>query len=213
MVPVLIDSVERPLSDLPMAQSLAMTLLVRTQTMGLLPPETPEHVDLDWDFLRAVAGVLEENGLAAAPSSLLRRFEPASMDDTQVADVLRAMIDALNASPHPAGEWLPVREMLGDDLVVRLLKISSSSIKRYSSGERDTPDETAWRLHIIARILGSLVGSYNEYGVRRWFGRPRRALEGASPAEVIIAARSEDDDHLRKAILLADELLGGAGAT
>lgn len=196
-----------------MAQPLALTLLVRTQTMGLLPPETPEHVDLDWDFLRAVAGVLEKNGVAAASSSMLRRLEPASMDDTQVAEALRAMIDALNASPHPAGEWLPVREMLGDDLVVRLLKVSPSSVRRYSSGERDTPDGIAWRLHIIARILGSLVGSYNEYGIRRWFERPRRALEGESPADVIIAARSEDDNHLRKVILLADELLGGAGAT
>ena len=33
------------------------------------------------------------------------------------------MIDALNTSPHPAGEWSPVREMLGDDLVVRLLRV------------------------------------------------------------------------------------------
>ena len=71
MVPVLIDSIDRPLSDLPQAQALAIALLVRPQTMGLLPPETPEHVDLDWDFLRAVAEVLEENGVAAAPSSLL----------------------------------------------------------------------------------------------------------------------------------------------
>jgi hypothetical protein len=213
MVPILVDSIERPLRDLPKAQVLAMVLLARAQTMGLLPPQTPEHVDLDWSFLRAIAGVLEDNGVAVGWSSSLRRLDPTSVEDTEVAEALRAMIDALNASPHPLGEWPPVREMLGDDLLVRLLGISTSSLRRYASGERDTPDETAWRLHIIARILGSLVGSYNEYGVRRWFERPRKALEGSSPSDVIIAARSEDDERLRDTLLLADELLGAASAT
>jgi hypothetical protein len=213
MVPVLIASIERPLSELPRAKALAMVLLARTQAMGLLPPHTPHRVDLDWDLLKAIATVLEENRLAADWSSHLRRIDPESVDDAAMAEALRAILDSLNASPHPAGEWAPVRETLGDDLTVRLLGISESSLRRYAAGERETPDAVAWRLHAVARIIGSLVGSYNDFGVRRWFERSRAALDGATPSEIIAAADNEDDGRLEKTIQLADELLGAGSAT
>ena len=62
------------------------------------------------------------------------------------------------------------------------------------------------------RLLAALVGSYNDYGIRRWFERRRSTLDGATPAELVEQADSEDDERLRRVIALADELTGAAAA-
>jgi hypothetical protein len=54
--------------------------------------------------------------------------------------------------------------------------------------------------------------SYNDYGIRRWFERRRSALDGATPAELLEQADSEDDERLQRVIGLADELTGAAAA-
>jgi hypothetical protein len=123
------------------------------------------------------------------------------------------MVEALDASPIPGGEWRPAREVLGDELLARLVGgISPSSLRRYAAGARETPDDVAWRLHVVARLLASLLGSYNDYGVRRWFERRRTALDGKAPAEVLQAADDEGDEHLRRVLALADDLVGAAAA-
>ena len=99
------------------------------------------------------------------------------------ADDLRALVEALDASPMPGGEWRPARELLGDELLARLVGgVSQSSLRRYASGARETPDDIAWRLHVVARILAALLGSYNAYGVRRWFERRRTPSAGSRPS-------------------------------
>ena len=54
------------------------------------------------------------------------------------------------AFPTPASEWHGVNRVLGGDVLARLLGISSSSVRRYLSGSRATPDEIAARLHFLA---------------------------------------------------------------
>jgi hypothetical protein len=125
---------------------------------------------------------------------------------------LRATLEAVDASPRPTAEWAPTRDVVDDELLARLLGISISSLRRYAGGERKTPDDVAWRLHLVARLLGALIGSYNDYGVRRWFERRRTALDGATPAEVLEQAESEDDERLRQVLRLADDLTGGTAA-
>jgi hypothetical protein len=56
------------------------------------------------------------------------------------------------------------------------------------------------------------VGSYNDYGIRRWFERPRNALGGATPSEVVENAKSEDDEGLGRLLSLAEELTGAGAA-
>ena len=142
------------------------------------------------------------------------RVEGPEFRCAQVAaiEVVRATLEAVDASPRPEGEWGPARDLVGDDLLARLLKVSNSSLRRYAGGDRRTPDDVAWRLHVVARLLASLVGSYNEYGIRRWFERSRRALDGATPADVLEQAPSEDDERLQHVLGLADELTGAAAA-
>jgi hypothetical protein len=138
------------------------------------------------------------------------RLPTASAEE--INRVLVSALDALEGSPYPAGEWYALRELVGDRLLARMLRISESSIRRYTAGGRRTPDDIARRLHAIGGIVSALRGSYNEYGVRRWFERTRVALGGRTPAEVIADAESEEDDGFRHVIELANELLGASAA-
>ena len=43
----------------------------------------------------------------------------------------------------------------------------------------------AERLHWIAMVTSDLAGSYNEFGIRRWFERPRSQLNGRSARQLL----------------------------
>lgn len=208
MVELQIESVESPLAESHTTGSLALLLVARAQLMGVLPPAT--HV-LDRELLAELAEQLQKRGIATiAAASLARAVRSEPVDDATLAEALRATIDAVAASPHPEGEWSAARELLDDDLLGRLVGVSSSSLRRYAKGERRTPDEVAWRLHLVIRLLAALLGSYNAYGVRRWFLRPRSALGGATPVDVI--ERGEPEDDVRRVVELAEALLGPLAA-
>lgn len=213
MVELRVASISDPLLRAPRSLPLVLQLVARGQTMGFLP-EGEGRIELSRDYLEELGRRLRLEGIAALPTArLLEVTRGDEIDDDDLLGALRATIAAIDASPRPAGEWEPARELLGDELLAGMTRISESSLRRYASGERRTPDDTAWRLHVTARLLASLVGSFNEYGVRRWFERPRRALEGATPAEVLERAESEEDGRLEQVIELADQLLGAANAT
>jgi hypothetical protein len=214
MTELQIESIEEPLLESGAAATLALALVARAQTMGFLPEREGHRVDLNREFLNELAELLRQQGVAAvATGSLQRATRVEPLDDTDLVAALRATLEAVDASPRPEGEWGPARDVVGDHLLARLLKVSDSSLRRYAGGDRRTPDEVAWRLHVVARLLASLVGSYNEYGIRRWFERSRSALDGATPADVLEQAQSEDDVRLQHVLGLADELTGAAAAT
>lgn len=108
----------------------------------------------------------------------------------------------------PEHEWGPLAELLGDDLLAKLVGVSVSSVHRYRNRERLTPDEVAARLHAVALITADLAGSYNELGIRRWFHRTRSALGGVAPAEVLSGAWDPDEERVRSVRALAGALLG-----
>lgn len=55
------------------------------------------------------------------------------------------LLTAIEESPLPGQEWVPIADLLGDDLLARLLGISVSSLVRYRRGDRPTPDAVAER--------------------------------------------------------------------
>jgi uncharacterized protein (DUF2384 family) len=208
-----IESIEAPLLESGEAATLALALVARAQTMGFLPAREGHRVELSRDFLNELAELLRQQGVAAvATGSLQRATRAEPLDDVEITAALRATLEAVDASPRPHAEWTPTRNVVGDELLARLLRISVTSVRRYASGDRRTPDEVAWRLHLVARVLAALVGSYNDYGVRRWFERRRSALDDATPAELLEQAESEDDVRVQRVIGLADELSGAAAA-
>ncbi len=171
-------------------------------------------IRLDRSSLEELARVLARKGVGAMPTArLLLATAAMPIDDAAFVAALRATLEAVDASSEPEGEWQPARELLGDELLSALVQASVSALRRYASRERRTPDEVAWHLHVVARLLASLVGSYNHYGVRRWFRRPRARLDGATPAEVLERAVHEDEERLGRVLALAEEVTGAAGAT
>jgi hypothetical protein len=198
-----------PFSRSPEAAALAFDLLIRAEAMGLLPEGVEGETRLDADLLEALADKLIAARIAVVPAGELKRVRGKRLEAA-----LRAVLDALDGSPYPEGEWGTARELLGDDLLEILVGgISPSSLRRYASGERATPDDIAWRLHVLARILAALRGSYNEYGIRWWFERSRTQLDGDTPGRVLLAAKSPDDPGVDRVTELAEALVGPGIAT
>jgi hypothetical protein len=175
-----IESAKAPFTSQRVAFQ-AVTALGRADAMGLLPAD--EHIDtLDLPtFRRAVrhihrAGIarniqldLGEDQLGSGPDDLERSIEHLNL--------------ALEESPAPEFEWNRLTDVLGLELVSRLLAISASSIRRYKAAARNTPDDVAERLHFLSLIVGDLSGAYNEIGIRQWFERKRTQLDGRTPLE------------------------------
>ncbi|MGH3065276.1 MAG: hypothetical protein ACRDOF_03150 [Gaiellaceae bacterium] len=203
-----IESISDPF-DGPRSAATVLQLFARAEAMGLIPETIARQdaITVDRVTVQRLLRRLREAGMASAPSIQL-----PSASTEAINLVLERALEALAASPYPPGEWSALRELVGDRLLARMLRISESSIRRYAAGGRRTPDEVAWRLHAIGGIVSALRGSYNEYGVRRWFDRPRAALDGLTPADVIADAESEDDAGFRLVGELADELLGAGTA-
>jgi hypothetical protein len=84
-------------------------------------------------------------------------------------------------------------------------------VTRYAGGDRRTPDAAAARLHAIALIVGDLAGAYNEIGVRRWFERPRTALDGRAPAHFLKGDWQPEEPGPQRVRALARSLVTGSG--
>jgi hypothetical protein len=101
-----------------------------------------------------------------------------------------------------------MREVFGDDMLVELLGVGASSLRRYAGGERATPDEVAARLHWLAMVVADLAGAYNDFGIRRWFERPRSQLDGKSPRQTLGSAWTPEDAAAAQVRALAGVLAG-----
>ena len=157
----------------------------------------PESAELDVTAAYRLAqraqllGFLADPQLLTTPATAARfgkdlaaKLAEVGVGRGEVAD-LKQLLGLVDANPQPDREWVPLRGLLGDELLGRLLGISQSSLARYAGAHRPTPDVVAARLHVLAMVCADLRAGYNEYGIRRWFVRPRPSLEGASVADVL----------------------------
>jgi transcriptional regulator with XRE-family HTH domain len=153
----------------------------------------------------ALISRVRDAGIARGPAL---RFDNVEVPTTEQAeDLLRAVIAALDASPIPEREWPVLARVLAPEQLAALLGVSVSSQRRYLSGERDTPDEIAARLHHLALIVGDLAGAYNEVGIRRWFDRVRTTLDGKTPAALLAGTWDPDDPGPKRVRDLARSLV------
>lgn len=182
------ESVEEPFRSHPDLAEVALRTLYTAEFLGAAPDRA--HPVLGWEALLSVsdalgAGKTTPMSLQVKEASTRSWIRESTEQITGIRRLLERLLADAEASPRPAGEWQPVLSTLGEDLVARLVGASPSSIRRYGSGSRDTPQAIAERLHFIALVLAELAGSYNDYGMRRWFTRPRSALDGRSPADLM----------------------------
>ncbi len=183
-----IQSVHHPYDE-PRLASAAIAALSRADAMGLL--SEPIH-RLDDSAMHGLEKGMAKAGIGQAFFAEIHSL-PRS-DRPGLAALLEKISEALDESPAPAHEWRVLLNVLGLDLLARLLGISESSARRYISGTRSTPDKVADRLHCLAFVVGDLAGAYNGIGVRRWFERRRDRLDGETPAQALGEQWSPDDD-------------------
>jgi len=173
-----IESAKAPFTS-PRLAFQAVTALGRADAMGLLPAD--EHIQtLDLiSFRKAVRHILRA-GIARNIQLDLTDASGSNLERT-----LEHLNIALEESPVPEFEWNRLAEVLGLELLGRLLGISATSIRRYRANARTTPDEVAERLHFLSLIVGDLAGAYNEIGMRQWFERKRSQLDGRTPLDFL----------------------------
>lgn len=200
MSPTQTESIGDPAVDPQMLDGL-MTLLRRAGYLGLLDPAGKYRPDEAWRWLPTLVAAMGERGLPAGVlwqhldrdddwRKLVRDGAgEANGTSERLAEALSAAVkqinDQIEMSPQPEGEWAPVLATLGEDLLAALLGVSVSSVRRYAAGSRGTPQDVAERLHSVALVMADLAGSYNDFGIRRWWGRPRSQLGGRAPAALL----------------------------
>jgi hypothetical protein len=150
--------------------------------MGLLPDDQRIE-ELDLPLLQQVVDRLRRAGIGRA-ITLTVGSDPGKQTD-HLERALGQLNAALEESPAPEFEWRRLVDVLGPEQLGRLLGISASSIRRYRSAARTTPDEVAARLHFVALVVGDLSGAYNDLGIRQWFERKRTQLGGRAPADLL----------------------------
>lgn len=187
-------------------------LLTRSVAMGVLTGKPVTR--LDGAVVKRLATALQRHGIGANAGVILAPLteEPARPIDEatqkRVADGLGRLSEALEVSATPSTEWPSMREVFGDDMLVKLLGVGASSLRRYAGGERATPDEVAARLHWLAMVVADLAGAYNDFGIRRWFERPRSQLDGKSPRQTLGSAWTPEDAAAAQVRALAGVLAG-----
>ncbi|HEX9727365.1 MAG TPA: hypothetical protein VGA37_02530 [Gemmatimonadales bacterium] len=198
-----IRAVREPLAA-PLIARKAVATIARADAMGLLPADEVVET-LEIETLRRLAGHLRKAGVAPAALAELAAWQ--GRDVARLAAILDELDEALAHSPVPEHEWGEVVRVLGEERLAEFLHISPSSLRRYGAGARTTPDEVAARLHHLALVIGNLAGTYNEIGVRRWFGRKRSQLKSRTPAELLHAAWAPEDAGPQRVLALSATLL------
>lgn len=208
-----IHSVEPGFETQPVLDGL-LGLFSRAFAMGLLGNKAIDR--LDHQSIQRVFDALQHGGLLGAQrarlGALLRPEVLRKGVGKNAGVALQQVIDVLEESPMPVTEWPAMRRIFGDDALADLLAISVSSLKRYAGGERVTPPDIADRLHWVAMVVSDLAGSYNQFGMQRWFERERSQLGGRSPRKTLGARWQPSDASARRVRALATSL-AGAGAT
>ena len=173
-----IESAKAPFTS-PRIAFQAVTALGRADAMGLLPAD--ERIEtLDLSSFRKAVRHIHRAGIARNI-----RLELNDATGPNLERTLEHLNLALEESPVPEFEWNRLAEVLGLELLGRLLGISASSVRRYRATARTTPDDVAERLHFLSLVVGDLAGAYNEIGIRQWFERNRTQLDGRTPFDFL----------------------------
>jgi transcriptional regulator with XRE-family HTH domain len=191
-----IKSDSTPLED-PAVARLAAETVRKAYAVGLVD-ESPDFASLTYPAVKHVVSRVSDAGIGGYAATSLTHTDPS--DVTAIARELRRIGSLLEESPLPDTEWPRLLQILDRDRLAALVGVSPSSAARYERGERATPDSVAARLHFLALVVGDLAGAYNAIGVRRWFERPRAALDGHAPADLLAGEWQPDDEgaaHVR----------------
>ena len=187
-----------------------MGLVRRAAGVGLLPER--ERVErLDLELVREIAREASSAGVGRDAAVAL--LEHRGGAGARLETLIGRLDAAIAASPVPDRELRALLGVYDHESLAGLLGTSVASLRRYAAGARTVPDTVAGRIHLVALVTSDLGGSYNEFGLRRWWERPRSALDGRSPRHALGAGWDPDGETAREVAGLARELAGAGGAT
>jgi hypothetical protein len=166
----------------------ALDLLRVARAMGVDTEPLPSRLDMV--LVRRIAAAAAKVGIGRDAAVALCS-DPLPL--TRVPALIDQLTESLRASPLPRQELARLMETLDLESIARIVGTSPVSLRRYLSGSREAPDDIAARIHWLALTVHDLLGAYNAIGVRRWFERPRSALDGRSPAQVLTPDWDPDD--------------------
>lgn len=205
-------SVDDPI-DHPTVLRALMPVVNRLAAMGLPMPGKAAPLVLSVRTMQRIletaarAGIGRDIATQSAAVTTALEAEPEA-----AARYFVTLAQVIEESPAPAIEWASMRAVFGDEMLESLLGVSRQSVIRYSKSERATPDDIADRLHWLAMVVADLAGGYNEFGIRRWFQRPRSALGERTPRQVLGTRWTSDSPGAKQVRALAAALLD-IGAT
>jgi uncharacterized protein (DUF2384 family) len=181
MTRIHITSTETPFDSQRLAR-LAVGLIATAEAMGLLGEMEIDRLDLS-----TFRGIVDRIASAGIGTEVQAALSAPLADDAapEMDRLLRRLAVAMEESPAPDHEWPSLDHLFGTERLAQLLGISPASVRRYQSEARPTPDAIAERLHFLAQVVGDLAGAYNDFGIRRWFDRPRSTLDGKAPAALL----------------------------
>jgi hypothetical protein len=191
----------------------AFGLLKRANAMGLLAKPVES---LDLPVFRRVVESIRRTGIAGEAAREVLILTDVKMGTDVDADELRprieVLVQGLEESPVPPSEWRRLTALFRHEReeLAELLDLSLSSLRRYSAGERETPDAVAGRLHFLALLVGDLAGAYNDTGVRAWFRRKRALLDGKAPGDLLHGNWQPGDPDPERVRALGRSLAAGS---
>lgn len=181
--------------DAPRAAVIATRL---AELMGLYEREHPRRID------RELVGEVIEAAAALGVAEQVAARADASLPGEAT---MHAFLDALLASPRPAPELERLLRIFGYERLEQLVGVSEQSLRRYAAEVRPAPDSVARRTHFLATVVAILRGSFNEFGIRRWFERPHPALSGQTPAQLLVPEVEPEDEPAQRVLAAALRLL------
>ena len=210
MSAVRLSSVADPF-DRPSVRAAATRLVLVAEGVGLLPDQPPVE-RLDVELIRGIARTTLSEGVAQEAAFAILEDTGASTSEARWEDLITHLEDAIAGSPMPQRELTGLLRTYGHESLGPLLGISPASLRRYVTGARGVPDAVAARIHYLALVTADLAGSYNEFGLRRWWERPRSVLEGRSPRVALGRDWDPDGVPARDVAELAHALAGPGAA-
>lgn len=187
----------------------AVLLVRRAEALGF---GTGSEVELRTRLDGVLAAIDAGQVVAVDINSIRRALNEPGSDPAELSRQLHRLFEALGESRAPQQEAQELLRVFGVEQLAELLVVSPTSVRRYARGQRRPPRVIADRLHWLALLVGCLNGTYNDYGVRRWFERPRAALDGSTPKQALLASPdwTPNSEGARELELLALALIGMA---
>lgn len=196
--------------DTPSVRDAAARLVLIADGLGLLPEDRAIE-RIDEELIREIARNSLSEGVAQGAALAILEGTGVTTSGARWGDLIEHLRDAITGSPMPRRELTGLLRTYGHENLGRLLRISPASLRRYATGTRAVPDAVAARIHYVSLLTTDLAGSYNAFGMRRWWERPRAALEGRSPREAL-GDEWDPDEPTAQAVAGLARALAGPGA-